>query len=143
MNQRAPVHALVRVLAGDVEIVEYVERAVSGAAPLDERDVLRALLRDAEPGDLVAAFDLSRLTRSDDWSERYRVLGALRTSHLRPATVEDGEIDLTTLGGRITTHIRGEVAADEAAGTEDDDVELTRIHAPSLTHVSRVCLGRG
>ena len=110
--QRAPVRDLAQRL-GVTQVVEYVEEAVSGAAPLDERDVLRRLLAEAQRGDLVCAFDLSRLTRSDDWTERYLVLGRLRNAGLRPATVEDGEIDLHTLGGRITAHIRGEVAADE------------------------------
>ncbi len=112
--QRAPVRALAARL-GAGEFVEYIEEAVSGAAPLDERDVLRRLLKEAAPGDLVVAFDLSRLTRSDDWAERYTVLGTLRRHGVRAATVEDGEIDFSTLGGRITAHIRGEIAADERA----------------------------
>lgn len=110
--QRAPVRALAARL-GAADVLEYVEEAVSGAAPLDERDVLRRLLADAAPGDLVAAFDLSRLTRSDDWTERYAVLGTLRRAGVRAATVEDGEIDFNSLGGRITAHIRAEIAADE------------------------------
>lgn len=110
--QRGPVRKLA-VSLGATEIVEYLEEAVSGAAPLDERDVLRKLLAEAEAGDLVVAFDMSRLTRSDDWIERYTVLGHLRRARLRPATVADGEIHLDTIGGRITTHVRAEIAADE------------------------------
>lgn len=116
--QRAPVRKLAASL-GATEIVEYVEEAVSGAAPLDERDVLRRLLADARPGEIVAAFDMSRLTRSDDWIERYTVLGHLRRARLRPATVDDGEIDLHSIGGRITAHVRGEIAADERSKIRD------------------------
>lgn len=103
----------------EADMIEYVEEAVSGAAPLDERDVLLKLLAEAERGDFVCAYDLSRLTRSDDWETRYMVLGRLRTAELRPATVEDGEIDLHTVGGRITTHIRAEIAAEERKKIRD------------------------
>jgi site-specific DNA recombinase len=110
--QRGPVRQLAARL-GATDLIEYVEEAVSGAAPLDERDVLRRLLAEAQPGDLVCAFDMSRLTRSDDWIERYTVFGHLRRAKLKPATVDDGEINLDTIGGRITAHIKGEIADDE------------------------------
>lgn len=112
--QRGPVRELARRL-GATTIVEYIEEAVSGATPLDERDVMRRLLADAQPGDLVCAFDVSRLTRSDDWEDRYRVLGRLRKAGLRAATTDEGEIDFHSLGGRITAHVRGEIAAEERA----------------------------
>lgn len=110
--QRRPVRELAK-RCGASELIEYVEEGISGAAPLDERDVMRKLLAAAKPGDLVCAFDLSRLTRAESMMLRYGVLGFLADAGVKIATVDDGEIDLGTVGGRITLHVKGEMASDE------------------------------
>jgi site-specific DNA recombinase len=110
--QRRPVRELAE-RCGATDLIEYKEEGVSGAAPLDERDVMLRLLSEAKPGDLVCAFDLSRLTRAESMLQRYKVLGHLADAGVRIATVEDGEIDLSTIGGRITLHVKGEIASDE------------------------------
>lgn len=110
--QRGPVRELAERLGAD-ELIEYVEEGVSGAAKLADRDVMRALLDEVKPGELVCAFDQSRLTRADSMRERYAILGEIADKGARCAFVADGEIDTETIGGRITMHVRGEIAADE------------------------------
>lgn len=93
--------------------VEYVDEGVSGAAPLEERPGLRRLLGELGPGDVVIAFALDRLSRSDDEIERAAVYGAIRRAGARVETVTDGAVDSTTFGGRVLHAIRQEVAAEE------------------------------
>ncbi len=93
--------------------VEYSDEGVSGAAALEERPGLRRLLAELGPGDVVVAFALDRLSRSDDEIERAAIYGAIRRAGARVETVTDGEVDSSTFGGRILHAIRQEIAAEE------------------------------
>lgn len=93
--------------------VEYSDEGVSGAAPLEERPGLRRLLSELGPGDVVVAFALDRLSRSDDEIERAAIYGAIRRAGARIETVTDGPVDSSTFGGRILHAIRQEIAAEE------------------------------
>jgi DNA invertase Pin-like site-specific DNA recombinase len=94
-------------------VAEYVDEGVSGAAPLEERPGLRRLLRELGPGDVVVAFALDRLSRSDDEIDRAAIYGAIRRAGARIETVEDGAVDRSTFAGRIVDTVRQEVAAEE------------------------------
>lgn len=96
-----------------LEAVEYADEGVSGAAPLEARPGLRQLLQELGPGDVVVAFALDRLSRSDDEIERAAIYGAIRRAGARIETVTDGPVDSATFGGRVLHAIRQEIAAEE------------------------------
>lgn len=110
--QRGPVRDFARRM-GATEIIEYVEEGVSGAAALGDRDVLRRLLADLRPGDLVCLFAQDRLSRASRASERLAPMEDILEAGARLATVEDGEIDLESVAGEITASIRGALAKEE------------------------------
>jgi len=110
--QRPDCRALAARLGAE-ETTEYAEEGVSGAASLDERPRLRALLRDVGEGDVVVAFALDRLCRSEDLIDRAAIYGALQRAGAHVETVLDGTVDSSTMGGRILHAIREEVAAEE------------------------------
>jgi site-specific DNA recombinase len=110
--QRPDCAALARQL-GAVEVVEYTEEGVSGAASLDDRPAMRRLLGAVAAGDVVVSFALDRLSRSDDEIDRAAIYGGIRRAGARVETVLDGAVDTSTFGGRVLHAIRQEAAAEE------------------------------
>ena len=92
----------------------YADDGASAATGnLANRPGMLALLRDAEAGafDVVAAYDLDRLTRAD-LLERSLILGTLARAGVQVATVTGGLIDLASVGGEITAMVQARGAAD-------------------------------
>ncbi len=110
--QRPECSALAKQLGVD-EVIEYPEQGVSGAATLDERPKMRALLRDLQAGEYLISFALDRVSRSDDLIEQAAVYGAVQRAGASVVTVLDGAVDLSSMVGRIMLAVKSEYAAEE------------------------------
>ena len=111
----------------------YADDGASAATGnLANRPGMLALLRGAEAGafDVVAAYDLDRLTRAD-LLERSLILGTLARAGVQVATVTGGLIDLASVGGEITAMVQARGAADWL------DKHRARVRAGKLTAISR------
>lgn len=85
------------------------------AGHLERRDGLTELLRDAKARrfDVVVVVDLDRLTRSEDLSERYEVLGAFQRAGVKIACAGTGQLlDLSSSEGDLFASVQSFFAAD-------------------------------
>lgn len=82
---------------------------------LGKRAGLAALMRDAGAGvfDVVVLFDIDRLTRADDWTERGAILGAFQRAGVQLADAKTGQVlDLSTSSGDLFASLGAFFAAD-------------------------------
>lgn len=101
-------------------VATYIDDGKSArAGKLDKRDGFNRLLADAKAGlfDVVCVVDFDRLTRSDDWEERGRILGTFQRAGILIAMQSTGEvIDWAQkgLGVAIQVSLKADLAAEES-----------------------------
>ncbi len=86
------------------------------AGSLRRRRGLSSLLADAtaqpRPWDVVLCWDMDRLTRSEDQAERGQILGVLRVSGVKVATLTGGVLDLASSEGDLLSAVQAWAAAE-------------------------------
>jgi DNA invertase Pin-like site-specific DNA recombinase len=96
---------------------EYVDDGrTARAGHLDARAGFTRLVRDAAAGrfNVVVVFDLDRLTRSEDLTERGAILGAFQRAGVKIAIATSGQIlDLTSSMGDLFSGLQAFFAAEE------------------------------
>jgi DNA invertase Pin-like site-specific DNA recombinase len=95
----------------------YVDDGISGATGhLAQRHGLQRLLADAAAGvfDVVVVIDYDRISRSEDWSERGLILGALQGAGVKIYEASTGSLhDLSDAQGDLLVGLRAYFAAEE------------------------------
>jgi len=109
-RQQAEILALAERLGlpEPVLFIDNDESALTGRRP-----AFRRLMGELEAGrvSVLLAFSQDRIGRSP--AEWERIIDAARRHRIRMVTCTDGEVDLATVGGRLTSRIRATVAASE------------------------------
>lgn len=111
----------------------YVDDGASAATGnMANRPGLLSLLADAEARafDVLAVYDLDRLTRAD-MLERSLILGTLQRAGVQVATVTGGILDLGSIAGELTAMVQSRGAADWL------EKHKARIKAGKLTAIER------
>lgn len=82
---------------------------------LDQRDGFARLIADANARkfDVLVVADIDRLTRTDDMTERARILGPFQKAGIRIVTPSGGDLDLRTMFGELYATLQAIFAADE------------------------------
>lgn len=95
---------------------EYIDDGrTAKAGHLEKRDGFARLARDAELGrfEVVAVFDLDRLTRSEEQGERGQILGVFNRTGVKVALATTGQVlDLRTWEGDLYSSFQAVAAAD-------------------------------
>ncbi len=116
-------------------VATYVDDGHSASSgKLAARTGLSALLRDAalRQFDVVAVVDMDRLTRSEDLTERFAILGALQRAGVQVASSMGGEVmDLSTSHGDLMVSLKSYFAA------EDNRKRRERVLSGKVTSISR------
>jgi len=96
---------------------EYIDDGRSAkAGRLDRRDGFARLIADAAAGafEVVAVFDLDRLTRSEDIAERGQILGAFQRAGVQVAIATSGQVlDLSSSMGDLFSGLQTFFAAED------------------------------
>lgn len=95
----------------------YIDDGFSASRELAARRGWAALIRDAALGlfDVVVVMNVDRLTRAEDFIERYTVIGALQRANVRIADVMKGQVlDLKTSHGDLMVTLDAYFAAEES-----------------------------
>lgn len=92
------------------------EDAMSGLKSYKDRPQLMALLNDAEAGDTIVVFSLSRATRS--LADLLEFTALLDDRGLALRSISEGQVDTSSVSGRFLISILGAVAEMEAGWTK-------------------------
>ncbi|SPD72812.1 hypothetical protein PITCH_A1540002 [uncultured Desulfobacterium sp.] len=94
----------------------YTDEGISGSF-IAGRSEFQRCLQDmkAKKFDILLGMDLDRLTRTDSWTERGEILGAIQESGVKLASPADGLLDISQFSGSIMTILKMLMSADEKA----------------------------